>query len=83
MNDTTTETQPKAYSYSSWRDRLGRAAWYDDQTHRYISRRTLIARTGLPAAHVADFENGRDGRQYRRPRAEREAIEAKYGVRLY
>ena len=83
MRDTTTETQPKAYSYSSWRDRLDRAAWFDDQTRRYISRPTLIARTGLPAAHVADFENGRDGRQYRTPRAKREAIELKHGVRLY
>ena len=83
MIDTTTETQIKTYSYCSWRDWIGRAAWFDDQTRRYISRRTLISRTGLPAAHVADFENGRDGRQYRTPRAEREAIEAKYGVRLY
>ena len=83
MNDTTTETQPKAYSYSVWRGRRGLAAWFDDQSRRHISRKTMMARTGLPAEHVADFENGRDGREYRTPRAERDAIEVKHGVRLY
>ena len=79
----TTETEVRRYQYCSHRDRAGVLAWFDCQTKRFISQRTLIKRTGLTVQHVNDFENGRDGRGYRISSAERTAAEEAAGVLLF
>jgi hypothetical protein len=47
--------------------------WRDMQTSRWISRKTLISRTGVAVDVVADFENGRDGHGHKMSRDERRA----------
>ena len=67
----------KKYSYNNYNE-----GWYDHQTNRWISRDTLMKRTGLPNAHVLSFENGRDGNGYKMTKKQREAAEKKLGVVL-
>ena len=76
-------TAIRKFSYSSGLDQMGLPPWKDHQTNRYISRKTLAKRTGLPLKHITDFENGRDGYGYRVTHQERQAAEAALGVELW
>lgn len=70
------------YQYSSMRDKAGQLAWFDCQSRRWISRSTLIVRTGLTQQHIISFENGRDGRGYRESLSERTQRETECNVFL-
>ena len=77
------QTTVRKFSYSSGLDQMGLPPWKDNQTNRWISRKTLAARTGLTLKHITDFENGRDGRGYKMSNQERQAAEAALGVELW
>jgi hypothetical protein len=76
-----TQTTRQFY-YSSFRDKMGRCAWKDETTKRWISRKTLMKRTGLDERHIAGFENGRDGRGYWMSEDDRTIAEMFKGVEL-
>jgi hypothetical protein len=78
----TTAQQIKRFTYSPFRDKCGLCAWRDQSTNRFISRKTLMRRTGLDERHIKSFENGRDGRGYWMTTSERTTAEAIKGVEL-
>ena len=71
------------YQYASYRDRSGLPAWFSCATRRWVSRRTVAKRTGLPLSHLISFENGRDGYGYRETRDVRQQREIAAGVVLF
>jgi hypothetical protein len=72
----------RTFGYSSLRDRRGLAAWFDNQSRRWISVPTLQKRTGLSRLHIKDYENGRDGYGYKTSFSVRKEEEDKLGVSL-
>ena len=81
--DTVEITTWPRFQYASYRDRAGLPAWLDCQTRRYISRSTLMTRTGLSREHILSFENGRDGRGYRQSRETAQAERDRQQVILF